>query len=182
MSNQTAQYQKKLEKYVTTIPDFPKEGIQFRDITTILQDADGLQLAVGGLVKNVENIDFDVVVAPEARGFLFGVPLAVALKKGFVPVRKPGKLPRDTVSETYELEYGEDTLEIHKDAILPGQKVVIIDDLLATGGTVEAIVKLVEKLGGQVVHIGFVIELPALQGREKLKNYEVSTLLQYDGE
>lgn len=172
---------KELKEYVRSIENFPKEGIIFRDITTLLQDPEGLQLAINDMQEKIKNIDFDIVVGPESRGFIFGVPIAYNLKKAFVPVRKPGKLPSETISENYDLEYGQATLEIHKDAIKKGQKVVIIDDLMATGGTLEAIVKLVERLGGQVVRICCLIELPELNGREKLKNYDIDTLIIYEG-
>ena len=172
---------KKLEDYVISIPDFPEPGIIFRDVTTILQDADGLNLAIDALLKMVDGLDFDVVLGPESRGFIFGMPVAYASHKSFVPVRKKGKLPRETVSAKYELEYGTAEIEIHKDAIRPGQKVVIIDDLIATGGTIEAISGLVEQLGGKVVKICFVMELAGLCGREKLKNYTVESAIIYEG-
>ena len=172
---------KKLEEYVRSIPDFPEPGIIFRDITTILQDPDGLHLAVDGLLKTLEGVDYDVVVGPESRGFIFGVPVAYAQHKSFVPVRKKGKLPCETISAEYELEYGTAEIEIHKDAIRPGQKVVIVDDLIATGGTTEAIIKLIEELGGQVVKICFVMELAGLKGREKLKDYAVDSAIVYEG-
>ena len=144
---------KALEDYVTTIPDFPKKGIMFRDITTILNDKDGFRLAIDGLIEKLKDIDFDVVAGSESRGFIFGAPVAYALNKGFILVRKKGKLPRATYSEDYDLEYGTATLEMHQDAIKKGQKVVIIDDLIATGGTTEAIIKLAEREGGEVVKI-----------------------------
>ena len=172
---------KKLEEYVRSIPDFPEPGIIFRDITTILQDADGLQLAIDGIQKSLEGVDYDIVVGPESRGFIFGVPVAYAMHKGFVPIRKKGKLPCKTVSVSYDLEYGSAVLEMHEDAIKPGQKVVIVDDLIATGGTTEAIVKLVEQLGGQVVKICFVMELAGLNGREHLKGYDVEAAIVYSG-
>lgn len=172
---------KKLEDYVTSIPDFPEPGIMFRDVTTILQDADGLAMAVDGVRKALKGVDYDVVVGPESRGFIFGVPVAYAEHKGFVPVRKKGKLPREVLSADYELEYGTATIEIHKDAIKPGQKVVIIDDLIATGGTIEAIVRLIKELGGEVVKICFIMELAGLKGREKLAGYDVSSLITYEG-
>lgn len=172
---------KKLEEYVRSIPDFPEPGIIFRDVTTILQDADGLQMAVDGLIAQLKGVDFDVVIGPESRGFIFGVPVAYALHKAFVPVRKQGKLPCETVSMEYDLEYGTAVIEMHKDAVKPGQRVVILDDLIATGGTIEAIVKLVEGLGGQVVKIGFVMELAGLKGRERLKGYPVESLITYEG-
>lgn len=172
---------KRVEDYVRSIPDFPEPGIIFRDITTILQDPDGLQLAVDGLLNMLDGLDYDVVVGPESRGFIFGVPVAYARHKGFVPVRKKGKLPCETISAEYELEYGTAELEIHKDAIRPGQKVVIVDDLMATGGTMEAIISLVERLGGEVVKICFVMELAGLKGRERLSSYSVDSLVIYEG-
>ncbi|MBQ6874718.1 MAG: adenine phosphoribosyltransferase [Lachnospiraceae bacterium] len=172
---------KSVADYVRSIPDFPEEGIIFRDITTVLQDADGLQLAVDGIQKALEGVDFDLVVGPESRGFIFGVPIAYNLHKGFVPVRKKGKLPCETISMEYDLEYGSAVIELHKDSIKPGQKVVIIDDLIATGGTIEAIIKLVEMLGGEVVKICFVMELAGLKGRERLNGYEISSVVTYEG-
>lgn len=172
---------KRVEDYVRSIPDFPEKGIIFRDITTVLQDPEGLQLAIGEIQKSLEGIDFDLVVGPESRGFIFGVPVAYNLKKGFVPVRKKGKLPCETISREYALEYGTAVIEIHKDAIKPGRKVVIVDDLMATGGTIEAIIKLVEELGGQVVKICFLMELAGLKGRERLDGYEVSSVICYEG-
>lgn len=172
---------KELKEYVRSIPDFPEPGIIFRDITTILQDPDGLKLAVDGILKSLEGVDFDVVVGPESRGFIFGVPAAYEYHKGFVPVRKKGKLPCKTVSVEYDLEYGSAVIEMHEDSIKPGQKVVVIDDLIATGGTTEAIIKLIEKLGGQVVKLCFVMELAGLNGREKLSGYPVESLITYEG-
>ena len=172
---------KALEDYVTTIPNFPKEGIMFRDVTTILSDKDGLKLAIDGLIDALKDVDFDLVVGSESRGFIFGTPIAYAMNKGFILVRKKGKLPRATYSEEYALEYGTATLEMHQDAIKKGQKVVIIDDLIATGGTTEAIIKLVEREGGEIVKIGFVMELEGLKGREKLKDYDVFSLISYPG-
>lgn len=172
---------KKLEEYIRSIPDFPEPGIIFRDITTLLQDPDGLTQAVDGIIKSLEGVDYDVVAGPESRGFIFGVPVAYAQHKGFVPIRKKGKLPCKTISMEYELEYGTAVIEIHEDAIKPGQKVVIIDDLIATGGTTQAIIKLIEKLGGEVVKICFVMELAGLEGREKLKGYNVESLITYEG-
>ena len=165
---------KKLEDYVRSIPDFPEKGIIFRDITTVLQDKDGFQLAINKMQQELEGVAFDTILGAESRGFIFGAPLAYNLKKAFVPVRKKGKLPCETVSMEYELEYGKATLELHKDAIKPGDKVVIVDDLIATGGTIEAITKLVEMLGGEVVKIVFLLELEGLKGREKLQDYEVA--------
>ena len=156
---------KKIEEYVRSIPDFPEEGIIFRDVTSVLQDADGLHLAIDEMQKKLEGLDFDVIVGPESRGFIFGVPIAYNLHKAFVPVRKKGKLPCETITADYDLEYGSATIEMHKDSIQPGQKVVIIDDLIATGGTIEAIIKLVEQLGGEVVRIVFLMELAGLKGR-----------------
>ena len=172
---------KQLEEYVVTIPDFPEPGIQFRDITSVIQDPEGLKLAVDGLVNLVRDIDFDLVVGPESRGFIFGVPVAYLLGKGFIPVRKKGKLPRKTVSQKYDLEYGQAEVEIHEDAIRPGQKVIIVDDLMATGGSAEAAARLVEKLGGQVVRMAFVMELAGLQGRKLLQKYLPESLIIYPG-
>ena len=172
---------KKLEEYVRSIPDFPEPGIIFRDVTTILQDADGLHLAVDSICNMLKDVDYDVVVGPESRGFSFGVPVAYAEHKGFVPVRKKGKLPCETGSAKYALEYGTAEIEMHKDSITPGQKVVIIDDLIATGGTTEAIIKLIEELGGKVVKICFVMELAGLKGRELLKGYEGESAIIYEG-
>ena len=172
---------KKLEDYVRSIPDFPEPGIIFRDVTSILQDADGLALAVDGLLDMVKDVDYDVIVGPESRGFIFGVPVAYAAHKSFVPVRKKGKLPCETISAEYELEYGKAVVEMHKDAIKPGQRVVIIDDLIATGGTIEAIAGMVKQLGGQVVKICFVMELAGLKGRERLKDYNVDSIITYEG-
>lgn len=172
---------KKVEDYVRTIPDFPEPGIMFRDITSVLQDPNGLQAAIQGMEELLKDVEFDLVVGPESRGFIFGVPVAYNLKKGFIPVRKKGKLPCETVEMTYDLEYGTATIELHKDAIKPGQKVVVIDDLIATGGTIEAIVKLVEQLGGEVVKIIFLMELEGLNGREKLKGYDMDAVIRYPG-
>ncbi|MCL2148681.1 MAG: adenine phosphoribosyltransferase [Methanomassiliicoccaceae archaeon] len=172
---------KELKDYVTAIPDFPKEGIMFRDITTVIEDPDGFRLAVDGLVALLEGVDFDLVLGSESRGFVFGAPVAYAMGKGLVLVRKKGKLPRATVSESYELEYGEATLEMHTDSIRKGQRVAIVDDLIATGGTTAAVVKMVERLGGEVVRICFVMELAGLNGREALKGYPVESLIVYEG-
>ena len=150
-------------------------------MTSILQDADGLHMAVDSLIDMVKDLDYDLVIGPESRGFIFGVPVAYAQHKGFVPVRKKGTLPCETISAEYELEYGTAEIEIHKDAIRPGQKVVIVDDLIATGGTTEAIIKLIEQLGGQVIKICFVMELAGLKGREKLKDYAVDSAIVYEG-
>ncbi len=172
---------KPIEEYVRCIPDFPEKGIMFRDVTSVLQDADGLHLAVDLMQDKIKDLDFDLVLGPESRGFIFGVPIAYNLHKPFIPVRKKGKLPLETVSMEYELEYGTAAIEIHKDAIKPGQKVVIVDDLIATGGTIEAIVKLVEILGGEVVGIVFLMELEGLKGREKLEGYNVESVIKYEG-
>ena len=172
---------KKLEDYVTTIPDFPEPGILFRDITSVLQDADGLQLALDQLEERLQGLDFDLVAGPESRGFIFGTPVADRMKKGFVLIRKKGKLPRETLSQKYDLEYGQAEIEIHKDAVKPGQKVVLVDDLIATGGSARAAVDLIERLGGKVVRILFVMELAGLKGRKKLEGYDVESLIVYPG-
>lgn len=173
---------KNLNDYIRTIPNFPKNGIMFRDITTVLQDKDGLQLAINSMQKNLDGVDFDVIVGAESRGFIFGMPIAYNLKKAFVPIRKKGKLPSETIEESYGLEYGQDTLEIHKDSIKPGQRIVIVDDLIATGGTSEAMIKLVERLGGKVVQLNFLIELSDLNGRKKLNGYNIKSCIKYKGE
>ncbi|MDR2698218.1 MAG: adenine phosphoribosyltransferase [Candidatus Methanoplasma sp.] len=172
---------KELKDYVTAIPDFPKEGILFRDITTVIQDPEGFRLAVDGLIALLKGVDFDLVLGSESRGFVFGAPVAYAMKKGLVLVRKKGKLPRETISESYDLEYGSAELEMHADCIGKGQRVVIVDDLIATGGTTSAVIKMVERLGGEVVRICFVMELAGLKGRDALKGYEVDSLLIYEG-
>ena len=172
---------KKLEEYVVSIPDFPEPGIIFRDVTSILQDADGLALAIDNIREMVKDLDYDVVVGPESRGFIFGVPVAYAEHKSFVPIRKKGKLPRETITAKYDLEYGSAEIEIHKDAIKPGQKVVIVDDLIATGGTVEACIKMIERLGGEVVKVIFLMELKGLKGRERLNGYDVASVISYEG-
>ena len=172
---------KHIEDYVTSIPNFPEEGILFRDITTVLNNPDGLKLAIDLLIESVVDEDFDVVIGPESRGFIFATPVAYELHKSLVMIRKKGKLPRETVSIDYELEYGKATLEIHKDDIKPGQKVVIVDDLIATGGTIKAMIELIESLGGEVVCISCLMELKGLKGREVLKGYNVKSVLAYDG-
>ena len=172
---------KPIEEYVRSIPDFPEPGIIFRDVTSILQDADGLHLAIDLMQEKLKDVDFDVVVGPESRGFIFGVPIAYNLHKPFIPIRKKGKLPCETVSVEYEQEYGTATIEMHKDAIKPGQKVVIIDDLIATGGTNEAMVKMIESLGGEVVKAVFLMELAGLKGRERLEGYDVDAVITYPG-
>lgn len=172
---------KKVEDYVVSIPDFPEPGIIFRDVTSIIQNPEGLKKSIDGMVESLKDVEFDIVVGPESRGFIFGMPVAYALGKGFVPVRKKGKLPRETIEKEYALEYGTAVVEMHKDALKPGDKVVIIDDLVATGGTIEAVAQMVESLGGEVVKIQFIMELAGLKGREKLKRYNVDSLLVYDG-
>lgn len=172
---------KKIEEYVRSIPDFPEPGIIFRDITSVLQDADGLQLAIDSMIKLLDGVDFDVVAGTESRGFIFGVPIAYEMHKPFVPVRKKGKLPCETISQSYDLEYGQATIEMHKGSIKPGQKVVLVDDLIATGGTIEAAIKLVEQLGGEVVKVIFLMELAGLKGRERLKGYDVASVITYEG-
>lgn len=172
---------KKLEDYVVSIPDFPEPGIIFRDVTSIIQEPDGLKMSIDGLHEKLKDVDYDIIVGAEARGFVFGAPLAYLDHKGFVPVRKKGKLPRETIEETYALEYGTSTLQIHKDAIKPGQKVVVLDDLLATGGTTSAMIKLVERLGGEVVLALFVMELEGLKGRAAIGDYLVESLIKYEG-
>ena len=172
---------KKLEEYVRSIPDFPEPGIIFRDVTSILQDADGLQLAIDSIQELLKDKEIDVIVGTESRGFIFGVPVAYNLHKPFVPVRKKGKLPCRTISMDYDLEYGSATIEMHQDSIKPGQKVAIIDDLIATGGTVEAAAKMIEELGGEVVKVVFLMELAGLKGRDRLKKYDVSSVICYEG-
>ena len=172
---------KELKEYIRSIPDFPEKGIIFRDVTSVLQDADALKLSIDELAKRLEGVDFDVIAGAESRGFIFGVPIAYNLHKPFVPIRKKGKLPRETVSVSYDLEYGSAEIEMHKDSIKPGQKVVIVDDLIATGGTIEAAIKLVEQLGGEVVKVVFLMELAGLKGRERLNGYDVASVICYDG-
>ncbi|MBQ8148851.1 MAG: adenine phosphoribosyltransferase [Lachnospiraceae bacterium] len=172
---------KKLEDYVVTIPDFPEPGIMFRDVTSVIQDADGLQLAIDSLQDLLKDVEFDVMVGAESRGFIFGMPLAYNLHKPFVLVRKKGKLPRETISKEYALEYGTAEIEIHKDAIKPGQKVVLVDDLIATGGTMKAAAEMIEELGGEVVKVIFLMELAGLHGRDVLKGYDVEAVITYEG-
>ncbi len=172
---------KKVEDYVVSIPDFPESGIIFRDVTSVLQDAEGLKLAIDGIQEKLAGIEFDVIAGTESRGFIFGMPVAYNLGKPFVLVRKKGKLPRETVSMEYELEYGSAEIEMHRDSIRPGQKVVLIDDLIATGGTIEAAAKLVELLGGEVVKMVFLMELAGLKGRDRLKKYDVDSVICYKG-
>jgi adenine phosphoribosyltransferase len=172
---------KRLEDYVRSIPDFPEEGIVFRDVTSVLQDKDSLKMSIDQMQALLEGLDIDVIVGPESRGFIFGVPIAYNLNKAFIPVRKKGKLPCETIEMEYNLEYGTAVIEMHKDSIKPGQKVAIVDDLIATGGTIEAIIKLIESLGGEVVKIIFLMELEGLQGRDKLKGYDVEAVIKYEG-
>lgn len=172
---------KTVKDYIRTIPDFPEKGIMFRDVTSVIQDADGLKLAIDEMVKKLEGLDFDVIAGAESRGFVFGMPIAYILHKPFVMIRKAGKLPCETVSKTYDLEYGTATIEMHKDSIKPGQKVVLVDDLIATGGTMKAAAELVEELGGEVVKMLFLIELAGLKGREFLSQYDVDAVVSYDG-
>ena len=172
---------KSLKDYVVTVPDFPEKGVMFRDVTSVLEDAEGMHLAIDEMQKCLDGLDFDVIAGVDSRGFIFGMPIAYNLKKPFVPVRKAGKLPRETVSRTYDLEYGQATIEMHTDSIKPGQRVVIVDDLIATGGTVAAAAKLVEALGGEVVRILFLMELEGLEGRKRLSNYDVASVIKYEG-
>ncbi len=172
---------KPIEEYVRSIPDFPEEGIIFRDVTSVLQDADGLKLAIDSMIALLEGVEFDAIVGTESRGFIFGVPIAYALGKPFIPARKKGKLPCETISMQYDLEYGSAEIEMHKDAILPGQKIVLVDDLIATGGTIEACARLVEALGGEVVKLIFLMELAGLKGRDKLQKYDVASVITYEG-
>lgn len=171
-----------LKKLIRDVPNFPKEGIIFKDITTLLKDPDGLSYAIAELHNLVKNKQITKVAGIESRGFILGGAIAQRLNAGFVPIRKPKKLPAETISESYSLEYGTDSIEIHKDAIVPGDKVLLHDDLLATGGTMEAACKLIEKLGGEIVQVSFIIELDFLNGREKLNKYDVHSLIHYDGE
>ena len=168
-----------LKQTVRVIENFPKEGISFKDITTLLQNGEALKFAIDEIIADLKDKDVDLIVGPEARGFLMGTPVAYGMGVGFVPVRKPGKLPWEVESFEYDLEYGSNILEIHKDAIKPGQKVAIVDDLLATGGTMEAAAELIEKLGGEVVSLQFLIELEDVDGREKLTKYNVNSLIKY---
>ena len=172
---------KKLEEYVRTIPDFPEPGIMFRDVTSVIQDPDGLTLAIDGLNDLLKDEEYDVVVGPESRGFIFGVPIACLNHKSFVPVRKKGKLPCETIEEEYALEYGTAIVEMHKDAIKPGQKVVIVDDLMATGGTLKAICNMIERLGGKVEKIVVLMELLGLNGRKVVEDYKFDSVIKYPG-
>lgn len=172
---------KKVEDYIRSIPDFPEPGIIFRDVTSILQSAEGLKLAIDELAKKLDGVEFDVIAGAESRGFIFGMPISYLLNKPFVPIRKAGKLPCETVAKTYDLEYGTATIEIHKDAITPGVKVVLLDDLIATGGTMRAAAELVEELGGEVVECLFLMELVDLKGREALEGYKVESVVTFEG-
>ena len=172
---------KKLEEYVRSIPDFPEEGIIFRDVTSVLQDAEGLHLAIETMQDMVKDLEVDVIAGPESRGFIFGTAIAYNMHKPFVLIRKKGKLPCETVSIDYELEYGTATIEMHKDSIKPGQKVLIVDDLIATGGTTKAMIDLVESLGGEVVGIVVLMELAGLQGRKKIEGYRLDSAIVYPG-
>ena len=170
------------KEYIATVPGFPKEGIMFRDITPLMQDGKAFKAACAELTEFAKEVKADVIAGPESRGFIFGCPISYNLNIGFVPIRKPNKLPRETVEVSYELEYGKNVLCMHKDAIKPGQRVLIVDDLLATGGTVKAAIDLVEKLGGVVCGCAFLIELVDLKGREKITNVPVKTLIEFEGE
>jgi adenine phosphoribosyltransferase len=170
----------KLRKLIREVPDFPKAGINFYDITTLLKDAEGLKQTIDALADGFRGQEIDTIIGVESRGFIFAAPLAYHLNAGFVPVRKPKKLPAECVSVSYDLEYGQDTLEMHKDAVGEGHRVLIVDDLLATGGTAKAVVDLVEGLGGEIVGLSFVVELNFLNGRAKFNGYNVTSLLQYD--
>lgn len=172
---------KQLEEYVKTIPDFPEPGIMFRDVTSVVEDPEGFRLAVDALDALLDGVSYDMIVGTESRGFIFGAPLAYKRGKGLALVRKKGKLPRETVEKSYALEYGTATVELHKDTIKPGQKVVLVDDLIATGGTIEAAAQLVEMLGGEVVKIIFLMELEGLEGRKKLAKYDVDSVIKYPG-
>ena len=172
---------KDLKDYVITIPDFPEEGIMFRDVTGILESADGLKLAIDELVKKLEDVEFDAIAGLESRGFIFGTPLSYLLNKPFIPIRKKGKLPREVITKSYELEYGTAEIEVHKESVKKGMKIVVLDDLLATGGTAKAGAELIEELGGKVEAILFLIELKGLNGRAKLEGYNVKSIIEYDG-
>ena len=171
----------KLENYIEVIPDFPKKGVQFKDVTSLMQNGEVYKETIRQMAEIVKEMDAEVIVGPESRGFMFGCPVAVELGLGFIPVRKPGKLPRETITQSYELEYGTDTLEMHKDSIKPGQRVVIVDDLIATGGTLEASASLIEELGGKVAKVLVLIELVDLKGREKLPGIEGASVVKYKG-
>lgn len=169
-----------LKNKIRIVENFPKQGISFKDVTPLLQDKDALKETIKEIVEYLKDKEIDLIAGPEARGFLFGVPVAVELGIGFIPVRKPGKLPFETIGIEYELEYGSNRLEIHKDAVKPGQRVAIVDDLLATGGTVEAATELIQSAGAEVASLAFVIELTGLKGRDKLKGHDIMSLIKYD--
>lgn len=168
-----------LKNKIRSIENFPEEGVIFRDITTLLKDAEGMKAAVDAMTEKLDGVEYDLVLGPESRGFIFGMPVAYNMGKGFVPVRKAGKLPAEVVSKEYALEYGTATIEMHKDAIQPGQKVVIVDDLMATGGTAKAIVEMVEEMGGEVAALLFLIELDFLEGRKVLPEYRIESVIHY---
>ena len=170
-----------IDKYVTSIPDFPEPGIIFRDVTSVLNDPQGLKLAVDSLCALTQGVEYDAIVGLEARGFLFGMPMAYLLNKPFIPIRKKGKLPRETVEISYELEYGSATIEVHKEDVKPGMRVILVDDLLATGGTLAAAAKLVESLGAEVEKVVCLLELQGLNGRQRLQGYPVASVLAYEG-
>ncbi len=172
---------KQLKDYVTEVPDFPTKGILFYDITTILNDPEGLRLAIDEMIACMEGVEFDAIAAVESRGFLFGMPIAYALGKPFIPIRKPGKLPRETISTSYELEYGDATIEVHKDDVAPGTRIVLVDDLIATGGTLQAAVELLEQLGAKVVEVVCLLELVDLHGRDRLPGYRVESIIPCKG-
>ena len=172
---------KRLEEYVRSIPDFPEEGIIFRDVTSILQDAEGLKLAIDTMQNLIQDLEYDVIAGAESRGFIFGTPIAYNMGKPFVLIRKKGKLPCETMEKEYELEYGTATVEIHKDAIKHGQKVLLVDDLIATGGTTKAMIELVEALGGEVVGVLVLMELAGLEGRKKIDGYRLDAAITYEG-
>lgn len=171
-----------LKESIRTIPNWPAKGVMFRDITTLLKNGEAFREACNKFYERYKDLEIDAVAGIESRGFIFGSVLAYQLGVGFIPIRKPGKLPGKTIKEEYELEYGKDSIEVHEDAVEQGDKVLLIDDLIATGGTVEAAVKLLEKLGGEIVECAFVIDLPDLKGREKIKDYKVYTLMEFEGE
>ena len=170
-----------LKKFIADVPNFPTEGVLFRDITPLMNDGAAYKYATDEFVNFAKDLDVDLVVGPEARGFIFGCPVAYAMGIGFVPVRKPGKLPRETIEFAYDLEYGTNTLSLHKDGIKPGQKVIVVDDLMATGGTIEATTALIEELGGEVVKLIFLMELAGLKGRERLSKYDIGAVITYEG-
>lgn len=170
-----------IDKYIRAIPDFPEPGVMFRDVSTVTQNPEGMKLAIDSMQEKLEGLDFDVLVGLESRGFLFGAPLAYNLNKGFSLIRKKGKLPYETIAEEYDLEYGTDTMEMHIDALEPGQKVVIVDDLIATGGSLKGAINLVEKLGAEVVDCLFLVELKGLNGRDKVPGYRVDSVIEYEG-